>query len=475
MLNLFQHLNAQQNKIDSLLTLLKTDKEDTNKLKHLSNICDTYNLAGEYDSVLIYGKQSLELAKSIGLKEGIANCYKNMGVVYANHSNYSEALKNHSAALKIREEMLDKKGMASSYNSLGVVYMNQGNLPEALKMYFTALKIYEEITNREGIASSYGNIGNVYGQQGNYTEALKSFSAALKIYEEVKNKKGIAYIYTNIGTIYFSQNNYPKALKNYSASLHINQEIGDRSGISDSYIGIGIVYMNQGNYPAATDMYLASLKIKEEIADKEGISTCYINLGELYVKTNKPKEAQNYLDKALQLCQEIGSKDGMKYCYSYKIILDSITGNYKAAFEHHKLYIIYGDSLNNEETQKKSLQASMQYEFDKKEIAVKAAQELRDKLQEEETKKQKLFLGLVSFILILVGVFAVFMCNRFRITQRQKIIIETQKKQADKAYEQLHEKNKEVMDSIRYAKRIQTALITSEKYITNSLNRLMKD
>jgi hypothetical protein len=44
----------------------------------------------------------------------------------------------------------------------------------------------------------------------------------------------------------------------------------------------------------------------------------------------------------------------------------------------------------------------------------------------------------------------------------------------DHAYEELHEKNKEVMDSIRYAKRIQTALITSEKYIANSLKRLMK-
>jgi len=45
----------------------------------------------------------------------------------------------------------------------------------------------------------------------------------------------------------------------------------------------------------------------------------------------------------------------------------------------------------------------------------------------------------------------------------------------DKAYDELHEKNKEVMDSIYYARRIQTALITNEKYIENSLNRLMKN
>ena len=77
-------------------------------------------------------------------------------------------------------------------------------------------------------------------------------------------------------------------------------------------------------------------------------------------------------------------------------------------------------------------------------------------------------------MLVLVGVFAVFMFNRFRITQKQKAVIEEQKVLVDKAYETLHEKNKEVMDSILYAKRIQTALITSEKSIENSLHRLMR-
>ena len=38
----------------------------------------------------------------------------------------------------------------------------------------------------------------------------------------------------------------------------------------------------------------------------------------------------------------------------------------------------------------------------------------------------------------------------------------------------LREKNKEITDSIHYAKRIQTTLITSEKYIEKTLNRLMK-
>ena len=47
-----------------------------------------------------------------------------------------------------------------------------------------------------------------------------------------------------------------------------------------------------------------------------------------------------------------------------------------------------------------------------------------------------------------------------------------QKLQVDEAFVHLEEKNKEVMDSIHYAKRIQTALLTSEKYIERKLNAL---
>ena len=78
-------------------------------------------------------------------------------------------------------------------------------------------------------------------------------------------------------------------------------------------------------------------------------------------------------------------------------------------------------------------------------------------------------------VMLVVTIFSLFLYKRFRITQRQKTIIENQKVLVDKAYNELHEKNKEVMDSIRYAKRIQTALITGEKYIENSLKQLIKN
>ena len=197
-------------------------------------------------------------------------------------------------------------------------------------------------------------------------------------------------------------------------------------------------------------------------------------LGNAYSKLYKKKEAQHYLSKALTISIQIGNKERIKDCYMHLSSLDSANGNYKGAFENHKLFIAYRDSLNNEETQLKSLQASMQFDFDKKELAAKAAQEKKDVVVAEEKRRQKTVTLLVFCVLILVVIFSFFLFNRFKITNKQKLIIEKQKIDVDKAYEELHEKNKQVMDSINYASRIQNALLASEKYIGNTLNRLNK-
>ena len=55
-----------------------------------------------------------------------------------------------------------------------------------------------------------------------------------------------------------------------------------------------------------------------------------------------------------------------------------------------------------------------------------------------------------------------------KTTQKQKKLIEAQKKLVE-------EKQKEILDSIHYARRIQNAILPTEKYIDKTLKRLMKN
>lgn len=514
---------AQQNKIDSLLLLLKTGKQDTTRLLCLNMLSREYENTGSYDSSILYANSALKLGNVLfqettdpiirkNLQKGEASAYNNIGNVNDDQGNYREALKNHLAALKIREAIGDKKGLAASYNNIGNVYYGQGNFPEALKNYRMSLKIEEVTGDKEGVAASHNNIGMIYTDQGNYQEALKNYYASLKIRESIGDKKGetysyngignvyetqgnydealknyfaslkideargnkadIASSYNNIGSVYFDQGNYQEALKSHKTSLKIKETIGDKAGIASSYSNIGKIYSAQKNYQQALKNYFASLAIEEAIGNKTGIASSYVNIGEVFTKQNKYKEAEEYLIKAKELSNEIGYKESLRDAYQFLTELDSDRGNYKGAYDNHKLFILYRDSLNNEEVEKKMFQSQMIFDFEKREAATKAAQDNKDAIAAQEEQKQKVILILVSGFLFLVLVLALLILRGYRQKQKANVVITKQKSEVEKQKGEvekqkyiIEEKNKDITNSINYAKRIQNAMLPHHKDI----------
>jgi hypothetical protein len=137
------------------------------------------------------------------------------------------------------------------------------------------------------------------------------------------------------------------------------------------------------------------------------------------------------------------------------------------------------DSIANQDNRKAAIANQLKYEFDRKAAAdsIKNFEEKKVKdaelvaqraiLKQEKLQRYGLYGGLAIIVIFLFVVL-----SRFQITKRQKRIIEQQKVMVDEAYKHLHEKNKEVLDSIHYAQKIQRALITPEKYISKNLGRL---
>ena len=93
------------------------------------------------------------------------------------------------------------------------------------------------------------------------------------------------------------------------------------------------------------------------------------------------------------------------------------------------------------------------------ELAVEVAENKRQ-------KQQSYFLYIGLFILALFGGF---IFNRFRITRKQKDVIASQKQTVDQAFHELEEKNTEILDSINYAKRIQTAILPPNSQLNAAL------
>jgi signal transduction histidine kinase len=477
------HWFAQTPQIDSLKQLLKTQEKDTNRVNTLNELSNKLMRVGMFDTALVCASEARALASSLDFKNGAARSHIHSGNIYFCQGNFSEALENYKSSLNIKRELGDRKGMAAAYMGIGNVYFSQGNYPEALKGQLSALQIKEELKDTKGIADSYVNIGNIYYREAKYPEALKSYSDGLKTMEKTGNKKNIADCYNNIGNVYWSQGKFAEAIKNHEASLLIEQEIGDKQGIARSYNNLGAVYDAQKDYTKALSNYFEGLKIREELGDREGIENSSVNIGATYTKKGDYANAEMYGKKALALAREVGDLQVVKSAYENLAEAYRLTNRPALALESYKHFIAVRDSLLNEENTRKMVRTEMNYEFDKKEAALKAEQEKKESIRQEELKRQKQINWFVAGAMLLLLLLVILLFNRYQLAQKNKFqqqinrqqkeqavaVMETQEEERKRIAEDLHDSLGHLLSAVKL--NLQT-LPAQEKQVGNSLQLL---
>jgi tetratricopeptide (TPR) repeat protein len=261
-------------------------------------------------------------------------------------------------------------------------------------------------------------MGNIYSDQGNHPKALDYYQKSLKIREQIGDQQGIAVCLMNMGNSYYDQGNYPKALDYYQKSLKIQEQIGNQQGIAYSLNNMGSIYSGQGNYPKALEYFQKSLKINEQIGDQGGIANCLNNIGAAYNELHQPQTAKEFARKGLKLAQEIKHMEWMKRGAEVSYRADSALGDWKSAFEYHKLYKQYSDSLHNEEKAKEFGRIESRHQFEKEAEEAKRKEQEAKRLAEIETERRNnlQYLSIFGGIIALFGVIA--FLGRFRIPVR---------------------------------------------------------
>ncbi len=381
-------LLAQQAKIDSLQNILKTSKEDTNKVNTLNELCRQFITQSNNESAMHYADLALQSAENINFK----------------------------------------KGIACSFNKIGLIYCLQGSYEKALNYHLKSLKIQEDIGNKFGTAESYNNIGNIYLSQGIFEKALEFYSKSLKINREIGNKILEAKNLNNMGIVYGYQRNSEKSLEYYMKALKIREEIGDKVGIAASYNNIGLYYSSIGNYEMALECYFKPLRISKEMGNKLQISTSQVNIGLAYKELGKYEESYNYLNESLILFKEIGYIEGVKEAYANLSDLYTKKGDCKQAFHYHILYSDLKDSLIKAQSSKQMAESAAKYDSEQKDKAIQLLnkdKETQERLAAEEKRRQEIILFSISGFSFLVIVFAMLIYRSFR--QKKRLNIELEK------------------------------------------------
>ena len=464
--------------IDSCLKVYHSSKHDTDKINAINVIVDVSwdgNVWPKYNE-WIYKFVKARLKKNENtdayrkkLLNHLSTALNNMGVLYITKGNISKALKYSLKSLVIQEYLGDNEGIAQSLNNIGYMYNNQGDIERALEYYLRSLKIQEKIGHKEGLAASLNNIGSIYKNQQDINKALDYYKKSLKIEEEIGNKNGIASGLNNIAGVYKDQNNLELALNNYQKSLTLREELGDNRGISESLNNIGTIYEKQGDISTALDYYQRSLEIREKINDKAGITSSLNSIANVMLVKGNLKEAKKNVQRSLAISKELGYPINIRNAAEQLSEIYEKEKNGMEALALYKLYISMRDSINSEETQKMTTRQQIKYEYEKQKSLDDAKHEKLLAIKQKEKQKQQIIIYATVAGLVLVIVFLIFVFNRLKITNKQKLVIEEQKEVVETAHNQLEEKNKEILDSINYATRIQSAILPSDKIVKRYL------
>jgi serine phosphatase RsbU (regulator of sigma subunit) len=469
---------AQNTLIDSLEKVLKNPGNDTTRLFLLNDLCMKYRPVNP-QRALVLGKEAIELARKLGKAKVEASANNNLGNAYNATGNYDSAFVYFKRSIEIYKKIGDKKGQAAPTFNLGDLYLHKGEINTALSYQLESLKLNEAAQNQYGVASSCNGIGLIYLELKKTKEGRKYFERALAIYGENDQKYAMTAIVCNIGLSYEKDKNYKKALENYLKALKLIEGIDDPYTNSILYENVGGMYHKQKLYALAQDYIGKSIELKLQINDQEGLVRSYKNLGSIYGDMGNKEKSLAYYTKALQLAKQIGGKIFIKEIDLELAEYYATQNDFKKAFTYFKEHSALKDSILSEEGSKQIAEMQTKYQTEKKEKEIELLnkdKETQSALTAEENKQKNIILGSVAAVLLLVLVFSIFMYNRFKITQRQKNIIEKQKvivekerAEAEHQKELVEEKQKEILDSINYAKRIQTALLASKELLNNNL------
>ncbi len=512
------HLSiAQKRIIDSLQKIVNTTTVDTTKLSalcSLSGIC-------EPAEILSYAQPAIKLAleKQKPLKSGsllyrtishyLAAAYDNEAYYhYAVTGDGDKEIANYRLALNIKQAIRDSAALPATYINMGSYYQRHGDMDKGLEFLLKALDSYPKGTQSYDLAGCLTNIGSNYYQKGDINNALNYYDKALKMMETIKNFSGAGSVLHNMAAVYietgdttnhissleksmtyfersddqsriaqvlsslgraYSTKDLKKAIDYYQKSQKLAEKGGYKNIIADNYLGLAYIYDKQGDYQQALEYVEKSLKLKEETGSEMGQATALIRFGSTYFKMGNVAKAAEYGEKGLKMAQENGFPGPARLGAELLKNVYEKQHNYEKAFKMYNLYIQMKDSLNNKETRKAVVKQQLKHEYEKKAAAdsVKVAEEQKItavKFKQEQTQRYALYGGL-----LLIGLFAVFMFNRFKVTQKQKQIIEVKSKETEEQKVIIEEKQKEIVDSINYAKRIQYSLLAHEDLLKANL------
>ncbi|MGB3946787.1 MAG: tetratricopeptide repeat protein [Bacteroidia bacterium] len=403
------------------LTLIKDESEKIKAIQNyvwpaMESFPNTLVLKENYDLLT----EAFQIAQQINDRWGLAYGYINKAFWELHITQHPQAFDYFNTGLAILNELEDKWAYGRALNSMSYSLATMGRYDEALKYGFISLKFAEETQMIEPMGWANYALGVFYFDMKDYVAAENYYKKAFDIFS--KDEKFVlpcARCRSGIGSVMIVTNRLDEALEYVNLSIEGYRKSGNLMGESRGLNDLGIILRDKLQYVEAEKYLNESLLMREKSNYYQGIITSCLELGTLYLKTNNLKKAEDYLNRGLTLAYDIKSKPKLFLIHDMLGELYKKTNEFEKALKHKEIYFEIKTEVTGEHAANRVKYMQTQFAIEK-----------------SETESE---------------------IHRLKNVQLKK------------AYEQIEEKNKNILDSINYAKRIQQAILPSDNEVKKIL------
>lgn len=488
--------------------LSKQKTQDTAYANTLNNLAWEYGFINP-DISQQYCKQALALSLKIKFKEGEAEAYGQMGNNYRSYTSFDSALFFHNKSLEIRRAQQNNQKVISSLINIANVYNQKGDISTAIIKYNEAILLAENEKFYKAALVAYTNLAEAYRQAGLQQKSLTALDKAITINKQLKDTLQDSYLYSTIAVLQQEMDNIKEAKLNAEKALALLNNNPNLFLKATLLHNLGSYCNEAGDNQKALDYFNKALEIETKLQDSVSMGMTYNSMSIAYQRMNLPDFSLAFAEKARTIAAQ--SKDSATYFNSSLVIADvyaqrkefnralsyaleaqqmvkTIT-NKTNIFEMYtslaNIYnglgiqdkraacleqvILYRDSILSEANKKETARMTIEMDVYGKEKEIELLNKTTQ-LNEAEISKQKTAKTLISGIAALFGIIIIITIFFYLKIRKSNIIINKQKERVEQQNEIIssqkllvEEKQKEIIDSINYAKRIQNAVLTNEE------------
>lgn len=391
------------------------------------------------DSAIYFYKKLIDVSKNNPNQKIVGMCFNRLSIMtFSRENDVKKRFDLNLKALKIFESIKDSGGIAQINENIGVSLVEQRRYREAIKYHFMVLQYSSRKKLTGLLISSTMSVADCYSSLRKVDSAIY-FMKRLEInFPQDASKSSLAIFYSNLGNTYYNLGEVTKNKNDYLNSISYatkskNTCIEYKLDDDDLAYAVGLLavgYLSLNEFDASEKNYIEAIKIYQRKNMHFELNQMYSEITQLYIKMGEKNKSYNYFFKYDSLSKLIYSEENINSVSSMK-----------TQFETEK-----------KESENKLLQAE-------------------NELSGKTIKQQRIVTYIIIGGLLMTALLAFFIFNGLKKQKKAFVIISKQKEEVHRQKEIIEEHQKETIDSINYAKRIQYALLANNDLLKRNLNK----